>query len=430
MPEQLEPPRIGFLFDGDPDTGLMSATYEHDVDGVRLRVPFRSRDDIRARWWSAGIQYADDPDRTRYSYSTPTELDYIDNQGPVALIGCQSAGATTQLVGSGIGVGTIRARYAIEKARSATDFLQLNGLRSQIDGLSYWLAFAAHKTSVKWPKGGGWEVTTTMTPVDDLKLAQPLALKATVVGSAPGGWSPDVQYRSTVYVETYTKTMREWDEHLRLHYAIRNLARIAAWHPINFQSHQAASRHDTSENASGKTFPNWREVRTAMTGIAEPSWSPSDRFLFYFSDIGTRGISRWLKLAATYDRGLAPFVQLLDLEGVTVDAVLSQLGIVLEALGYQALIEAGRTPAAANATTVEGRVKHLLQEVAGCLTFPHGDFAGDFARSYNSVKHANRKQLPPHIKAEHFRQGVQLVRLWVALRLGVSKSKLASSTER
>ena len=72
------------------------------------------------------------------------------------------------------------------------------------------------------------------------------------------------------------------------------------------------------------------------------------KFLFYFTDIGTRGITRWLRLVTSYERGLSPFVGLLDLEGATIDALVSQLGIALEAVGYQALIEAGRTPTAAN----------------------------------------------------------------------------------
>ena len=44
---------------------LMTALYEHDEVGVRIRVPFLAwSDDMRGRRWSQGVQYGDDPNRT------------------------------------------------------------------------------------------------------------------------------------------------------------------------------------------------------------------------------------------------------------------------------------------------------------------------------------------------------------------------------
>lgn len=200
---------------------------------------------------------------------------------------------------------------------------------------------------------------------------------------------------------------------------------MAAWQPLNFQSHRVASIKEAVEiNCTEHT--QWREVRTASTEIALGPWKNNDRFLFYFSGIGTRGVSRWLKLVSEYDRGITPLVKLLDLEGATVDAALSQLGISLEAVGYQSLIESGKTPGQANRVIVEKRIDHLLGEVSGCLPFAHATFGKDFADSYNSVKHANRMPVSPDVKRAHFRQGVELLRVWVALRPSVKPSTLKS----
>lgn len=413
--------RIGFLLDGDPDTGLMTASYQFDQLSVRLRVPYGAHDDDRGRWWSGGTFFVDDPDRTKHSYSPPTELDYYDHAGSVGLIGCRSGGGKHRFGGSApeAGVGTIQARFAVEGAHAASSFLKPNGLRSEVDGLAYWLGFSALRTVFTWKEDGSAPRATTSTEnVDDIGLARALNLKAIGYAIGSGLDTPEVTYRSVVYLETLVRSKAAWDSHLALHASIRNLPRVAAWKPINFQSHKAASL-DESIVIGGSDRQSWREVRTATTGIAPAGWRPSDRFLFTFGDIRRAGVGKWLKLSAAYSRGIDPFVRLLDLEGATVDAHVSQLGIAIEAIGYQALIDSGLSPRAANGKNVKLRIDHLLAEVAGAITFDTTTFAQDFADSYNSVKHANRPLVAPATKLDHYRKGVCMVRAWVALKLGV-----------
>jgi hypothetical protein len=420
--------RIGFLADGDPDTDLMTALYEHDALGVRIRVPFLvSSGDMRGRWWSQGVLHVDDPHRTKYTYSPPTELDYFDNMGSVGLIGC-SSGASNQRFGgpsSDAGVGVINARFALEGAGLASNYLKINGLRSEIDGLGHWLGYSALKTIIKFPKdGSAHEITTSLAPVDAMPLGRVLNLKAVAQGVSSGPQTPEITYRSRVHLETFVKSATEWQDHLTPHLAVRELLRVASWKQINFQSHQAASANETITINGAQRQP-WREVRTATTGIALPTWTANDRFLFAYSDIERAGVTRWLKLSQAYGRGVKPLVQLLDLEGATIDAHVSQLGIAVEAIGYQALIDSGKSPAAANGTRVETRIEHLLTEVVGGISFNHATFAKDLADTYNSVKHANRATVAPALKLEHYRQGVAMLRAWVAVRLGVKKAVLA-----
>lgn len=418
--------RIGFLADGDPDTEMMSALYEYDEMGVRLHVPFLAHEDSRSRWWSHGMLHMDDPDRTKYHYQPPSELNYVDDQGPIGLVGCLSGPANTNL-GLGIGRGTVRARYAVEGAQDAANYVKLNGLRSEIDGLGQWLGLSAHETSVRFPRDGrGLEITTTMKGIDALPLARRMNLRAVAIGTGPSTWAPDLAYTSRVLIETFTRASNRWTPHVDLHTYIRNLVRVAAWKPINFQSHRAAALSEDAQ-IEGENRRQWREVRTATTGIAESVWRPKDRFLFGFTDIGTPGIARWLRLATRYERGIVPFVGLLDLEGATIDAFISQLGIALEAVGYEALIESGESQSSANKANVSKRIDHLLSEVAGDLSFSTTAFGQDFADSYNSVKHANRPTVAPDVKVEHLQQGVELLRVWIARRIGVGSATLAGS---
>lgn len=133
-------------------------------------------------------------------------------------------------------------------------------------------------------------------------------------------------------------------------------------------------------------------------------------------------MSRWLKIMKGYERGVRPLVHLLELKDATIDAHMAQLGIAVEAIGYQSLIDSGLTPGAANGKKLHQRINHLLSEVDGALPFSTTTFANDFADSYNSVKHANRAEVLPAVKREHIRQGVQMLRAWVAIKMGVKAS--------
>lgn len=144
----------------------------------------------------------------------------------------------------------------------------------------------------------GPEITTTLKRIDGLPLARHMNLKGVAIGTGPGGWSPEVAYSSRIFIETFTKSTSSWKEHLDLRASMRNLLRVAAWRPINFQTHRVVSVSEDA-NRKGNVHHQWREVRTASTGIAEGVWAPRDQFLFHFSDIGTRGILRWLKARRT-----------------------------------------------------------------------------------------------------------------------------------
>ncbi|UJH71623.1 HEPN domain-containing protein [Ornithinimicrobium sp. INDO-MA30-4] len=338
-------------------------------------------------------------------------------------MGCRS-GPSTQRFGSkspDAGVGMIRASFAIEGAGLAKHYVKPNGLRSEIDGLAYWLGYSALRSTVTFKKdGSGRAMTTSATPVDDMELGRALNLRAMARATSSGQQTLEVTYRSLVFLQTFAEAPREWSDHLTLHFGVRDLLRIAAWKPLNFQSHEAASTKETF-TLSGVERQPWYAVRTAMTSMSKATWTVNDRFLFNYADIGRVGVGRWLKLAKQYTRGIDPLVRLLDLAGATVDAHMMQLGIAMEAVGYQALIDSGRSPASANSTSVKSRVEFLLVETGSAVTFNTTNFAQDFADSYNSVKHANRAPVAPATKAEHYQQGVQLLRAWIALRLGLKR---------
>jgi hypothetical protein len=427
--DELLKTRIGFVADGDPDTELMAALYEHDETGVRLKIPYAIwADDVRGRWWSQGATYVDDPDRTKYKYSPPSELDYYDSKGAVGFIGCRSGAASRRFGGYApdAGVGVVNARYAVEGAVVASNYVNVNGFRSEIEGLGQWLGYSALKSFMTFPKNGSSnQITTTAEAPADMKLSRRLNLKAVAHAHTTPLQSPEITYTSRVFLETFTKSAKAWEDHLTLHFALRDLVRVASWQPVAFRSHQAASLKETI-SIDSEEKQTWREVRTVLTRIAESTWRTGDRFLFIFDDFSTQGVTKWLDLTKTYTRGIDPFLRLLDLEGATVDAHVMQLGIAVEAIGYQALIDSGTAANRANNIRVKERVDHLLTEVAGAISFTSATFSQDFADAYNSVKHANRAPVALAEKVDLYRQGVEMIRAWVAIRLGVSPAVVKS----
>lgn len=423
MADDDEIARVGFLIDGDPDTELMAATYTVDDLGVRLTVPFEV-DDIRGRWWSgSGVRFGDDPDRTRYSYDPPTNLDYFDWRGRVALLGCLAGSSRTRWGTHSAGAGVIQARYAVEGAGYSAHYVNLNGLRSEMDGLADWLGISPFNSSIEFDERGAPRGATTKVEfVEALRLARRMNLRATFKIKLPPRVTHSVTYRSTVHLESFVVRPAGWVQHLALHRAVRDLLRISSWKQINFQSHQAASMKESVEQG-GELKRDWKDVRTATTGVAPATRQTRDQFLFEFGGIGSRGVAHWLNLVNDYERGLAPFVGLLDLEGATIDAHISQLGIAIEAIGYQALISNGMSSNGANNRSVEQRIKHLVADMGGQGITPH-EFASDFATTYNSVKHANRAVVDVATKVQHYREGVRMLRAWVAVKVGVTPQQI------
>lgn len=201
------PTRIGFLADGNPDSDLLSALYEFDELGVRVKVPYLVHADDRSRWWSQGVMFTDDVDRTRYSYDPPTEFDYYDSEGSVALIGCRSGRGKKRFGGTApaTGVGVINARYAVEGARAAAHYLKPNGFRSEMDGLGHWLGYSALNSVLKYRKDDdqSYEMSTTAKQVEAMRLARSMNLSAVARAIGSGHRTPDVTYRSRVFLQTF-----------------------------------------------------------------------------------------------------------------------------------------------------------------------------------------------------------------------------------
>lgn len=432
MADAAAPPsRVGHLnLKGDFSELLPATLDESDRGGVLLRVPYLVGNFPERWFWGTLHQYIGSDGKPMPPEHPPAELDYFDNKGSVGLVGCRSAGGGSMLFGgfsASSGVGELAANFAVEKAARAANYAKINGFRSEIDGLGHWLDLWAHHTTMTLPKDGSpVSVTTTMDIPPDLRLASKLNLCATVRGTAPGSLEPEIRYTSRALLQTYTKSERDWAEHLQVHRAIRDLLRVAIWKPVAFIGHEATSdKEKIAIKNDAEPKSRWCEVKTAATGVGPAVWGKNEQPLFVFADIKRAGIQRWLAFVEQNRRGLRPFLRLLDIREGTIDEHMTQLGIALEAFGYQAFLDSGTSEQRADKKTMEQRVRKIASEVSQCVSGVPVTFAKDVADGYNAVKHANRPDPDPADLIVSYRLGVKIVRAWIALRLGVPECVIA-----
>lgn len=423
--------RVGHLnLNGDFSRLLPATLDETDRGGVLLRIPYLVGN-FPERWFWGDLYHNIGSDGRRLMpEKPPTELDYFDNRGSVGLVGCRSGGSASMLIGgvsASSGVGELAASFAIEKAAHASNYAKINGFRSEVDGLGYWLNLWAHRTTMTLPKDGSrMSVTTTIDIPPDLSLAGRLNLCATVRGTAPGSLGPVVRYTSRTLLQTYSKSERDWAEHLQVHRAIRDLLRVAIWKPVTFTGHEVTSdKEKVPVETGGEPQSRWCEVKTAVTGVGPAVWGKNEEPLFLFADIKRAGIQKWLTFAEQNRRGLRPFLRLLDIREGTIDEHIAQLGIAIEAFGYQAFLDTGTSEQNADKKTMEQRVRKIAREVSQCMPGIPVTFAKDLADGYNAVKHANRPDPDPADLIANYRLGVKVIRAWIALRLGAPESAIA-----
>ena len=137
--------RLGRLSDGNPDTPEVAVMLQNTGEEIILTIPTGGPEDPYMRWFGRDIEFGDDPDRTKFSYRPPRVLIFDDYDGTVVLVGCRAAGMSSNLF-AGVGRGRIVPNFAILDGRNSR-YESVNGLRSEIPGLSQWAGLTSVKST-------------------------------------------------------------------------------------------------------------------------------------------------------------------------------------------------------------------------------------------------------------------------------------------
>lgn len=418
-------PRMGWFIDGNPDTPEVAVMLQDTGRQIVLTVPTSGMigKDPYSRWFSFGIRFGDDPDRTRYSYEPPRVTMFYDKDGPVVLVGCHAVGMTSGLEA---GSGRIVANFAVLGGRNLR-YDKINGVRSELPALARWAGQRSVHTEPETDGQGRVQrvrVTLDSPPEIPLNRRMNLTLRPTWRTSYPDRVGTFAAH-DVVQLETRSTRHATWDEHLQQHAAVRDLLVLAGWRSFGFSRLEVNRTDDPTRVLSGEPVgPRWAGVVTHRLRKHE-DWARHPEFLFTLDDIGTTGVRRWMQLRLHFARAMQPLVGIADQKDAFWETRMVQSGIALEALGYQIEIDNG-------GTNLDGRGQLSHQKALDAILtdmnyVPLNDTADWKERSracYMGVKHADNRVPDSLVLANTLRENLLILRFWLAGRLGCTESFL------
>lgn len=435
-------PRLGWLIDGNPKTPKAAVMLRDTGSVVELRIPLQGmlrEDGPYARWWSSLTMHADDPEQTKYSYTPPRVMLFHDDRGVVVLVGCRASGARQTL---DAGYGVIVANYAVLGGRSPK-YDKINGMRSDIPAMAAWTGI----TSMVVKPNNDTEGLLESVQVE-LKRLAPIPVSRTLNLAIHPLWEarlPRTAFsaRERIMLGTMVKDARSWEDHLMVHGAVWDLVSIAAWRPFTVARLEVCRGDDLVRTSRGTT-ERWSQVVTHRLPQYSDDKSRKPSFLFWYDNIGARGVKRWLRLREAYTDALDPFLSVLRSDEPWSDANVVQIGIVLEKLGY--LIDIKKNEGAHLNGQDQLSFMKALQVILDDMPvtpFVDDDTATDdmpddessagntsdawkanIRAAYMGLKHADRT-LPDSLDLINaLRKSILVVRFWIANQLGVHQNVL------
>lgn len=382
--------RTGNLIDFNPDTPHVHVTLERSAEGIRLTVPWSGEDSPYSAWFDRDGAWR----RTKsvsgsWPTRVPTRLLFQDAHGSVMLTGCWARGFHTTL--GGPGSGTVWSRAAILDVDADIDFDLPHGLQAEISGLREWL----HVTS--WSEETNWEEDGLVARLHSLRTP------AIAIGEFNGlsfelrpDWRvvPDRGSDRIVLLDTVRTCSRgaqpvPWENHLKLHRAVRDLLVLSRWRKESCVPVLAHRQDDPLRTLDGEEHGDqWRTVVVADDDRELPPVGYRPHLIEY-QDLGTAGIARWIGLRNELARALDPVITSLDLTA-TANTLLAHTGPGLEALGYLLMLRDGASQKQAAGATLRERLERVLVDIDEVLPFDGAIWARKTVEVYNALKHANR----------------------------------------
>lgn len=421
--------RTGDFYDTYEDTPEVKATLERSESGISVTVAWSNSDVPYAAWFMRNPSFLSGPESQAEWKRVPKRVLFHDSHGTVLLIRCRASGYHANVAGPGS--GTLWARAAIMGVREDKEFDLPQGLQTEISGLREWLGVTSWEERQE-TEGAGLRVILSSLETQKLKVGN----HSGITLDFRSGWEviPEARQDRRVLLDHLRCTTRsaeplDWDVHIQLHRAIRDLLVVSRWRDESCVAVRALREDDPLTTLDGKAHgEQWREV-VVTDDERKPAPAGYHPHLLQYQDLGLEGIDRWVALRNDFARALDPVITSIDLRNTTPQTRLAHTGPGVEALGYLLMIRDGVELKKAAKATLLDRFKRILADLGDCLPFDGATWATQSVARYNALKHANRI-LPDEVDVMNsWSESVMVVRAWVALELGIPRDVVKSRLE-
>ncbi len=360
----------------------------------------------------------------------PDPLVARDGQGWLTLHEARSSGASASSLAHS--EQRIRYRFAIATGSNGVAYSKINGLRSEVEGLSRWAKMTAVETRVHFKDGEGvtgLELSAKNMP--NHVLGGPFDLRlATSYSHRPRPKNGVFTITDLLTVETRTRSRRSWDDHSAQHRMIQDLMCLVYGFPCAAVMKSAMRHDDQPIDTKVNRRRWWPEAFEPTFGRGDRSHEPLDdrEPLFYLDETDPVRVSAWLTGFQQWSRPTWIAVTTLFQKNSTVESQLLQIGVALEALGYAIWRQAN--PTSKKTPSYPDLLKVVTDTVGVASIAVYGKskradlWREQFNRAFKGAKHADNAPVTSNEAIYAARQGFLLIRCWLALELGVSKTLL------
>lgn len=425
--------RTGDFYDTYKDTPQVKVTLERSDSGISVTVAWSSPEVPYAAWFMSDGSFLSGTESQAEPMPVPKRVMFHDSHGTVLLIRCRARGFHADV--GGPGSGTLWARAAIMGVGEDKEFDRPHGLQTEISGLREWLGVTSWEER-RETDDGSHNVILSSLETTKLKAGE----HAGMTLDFRSGWEvvPETSQDRRVLLDHLRCTTRsveplDWDVHMQLHRAIRDLLVVSRWRDESCVAVSALREDDPMTTLDGESHgEQWRKV-VVSNDERKPAPKGYHPHLLQYQDLGLEGIGRWVALRNEFARALDPVITSIDLRNTTPQTRLAHTGPGVEALGYLLMIRDGVEVKKAARATLQKRFERILADLGDCLPFDGPTWANQTVATYNALKHANRT-LPDEVDVMNsWAESVMVVRAWVALELGIAtdvvKSRLANDKQ-
>lgn len=230
-----------------------------------------------------------------------------------------------------------------------------------------------------------------------------------------------------------------YDSLIVFHEQFRNLLCILAWRKIGYKEILIVNYEDVVTDLSGeKRAAVPRRLITSRHDRWE-SADNSDSFLFYFDDIGIKGLRRWFLLWEEYQRALMTLSYVARNHSVlAVETQIIELAISIEEIAKPLSRELKKKEPHKFVEKIKLVVESLSREYLGLLPSGSGLMMQNISNTYHSLKHTKEKR-DERKRTEWLEQsnllyclfGCRLVLLaWISCKLGCPAEKFSSAIKK